>query len=71
MAVHAMNWPLVRAVAWLKRIALALERMAPPAPRVPRRAEFSTASREDLERGWDRRDWPSREYDRADVMEDR
>jgi hypothetical protein len=71
MAIIQFNWPLMRCLVSLRQIAAALERMAPPPPRTPRRAEFSTASREDLERGWDRRDWPSREYDRADVMEDR
>jgi hypothetical protein len=44
---------------WLKRIALALERMAPPPPRRPRRprqkADFSVATPADFDAGYDSR----------------
>jgi hypothetical protein len=57
MPIQAMNWPLVRAIAWLKRLTLAVERLAPPAPRRPRvPADFSVASTEDFDEGYDARE---------------
>jgi hypothetical protein len=58
MPIHAMNWPLVRCVAYLRRIAAALDRLAPPPRPAPRHAEFSVATRDDFERGYDTRGVP-------------
>ena len=44
-----------RALVLLRRIAVALERLAPPPPRRLRRVEFSFATRETLEAGFDAR----------------
>ena len=44
-----------RALVLLRRIAVALERMAPPPPRPLRRVDFSFATKETLEAGFDAR----------------
>ena len=44
-----------RVLVLLRRIADALDRLAPVPPRRPRHAEFSMATRESLEHGWDTR----------------
>jgi hypothetical protein len=44
-----------RLLVYAKRIAAALDRLAPPAPRRARRAEFSIATDADFERGYDER----------------
>lgn len=57
--IYTLNVPLARCLVWLKRIALALERMAPPPPRRPRRprqkADFSVATPADFDAGYDSR----------------
>ena len=73
MAVYALNWPLVRLVAWVKRltkatesanlqrerIALALERLAGPMPLPHDRkpTEIHAATVEELNKKW-REDHP-------------
>ena len=46
---------MARALVYLKRITLALERLAPPPRRRLRRTEFSVATDADFERGYDTR----------------
>jgi hypothetical protein len=55
MAILQYNWPLMRCLVSLRRIAAALDRAYPPPRPAPRRAEFSVASPDDFNRGWDRR----------------
>ena len=55
MAIIQYNWPLMKALVSLRRIARALDRLAPPAHPSPRHVELSIASREDFERGFDER----------------
>jgi hypothetical protein len=44
-----------RVLVYLRRIADALDRLAPPTRRPTRRAEFSIATRESFEAGYDGR----------------
>jgi len=54
MAIQQFNWPLMKMLVSLRRIAAALDRLAPPpAARPRRRAEFSVSSAADFNRGYD------------------
>jgi hypothetical protein len=59
MPIPMFNWPLLRAVALLKRIAIsleqlvAIERQRTPAPRPIRKAEISVASVADWNKKWE------------------
>jgi hypothetical protein len=59
MAIQQFNWPLMRCLVTLRRIAAALDRLAPaPTPALPRqriRPDFSVATTEDFDRGYDAR----------------
>jgi hypothetical protein len=44
-----------RALVLLRRIAIAIERLAPPPPRRPRHVEFSSATAQTFEEGYDAR----------------
>lgn len=52
MSLGLYSSPIARCLIYLKRIALALERLAPPAPRARRPSEFSVATDADLLAGW-------------------
>lgn len=59
--------PLGRCLVFLKRIANALDRMAPPPVKRIRKAEFSLATAETFEKGYDLRTSASRFDSEEDI----